>query len=226
MKDLGPALTTPARWALRKSFYLLSLWAAVVLLISGCGLNKEGMPPQAPGQQQEASDAKPRQSPVPLLQAPVIRVVDGDTIKVDLGGTQETVRLIGVDTPETVKPNHPIEPYGKEASSFTRTQLEGKTVFLEKDAQERDRYGRLLAYVWTAPPVEVSDQEIRVKMFNARLLADGYAQLLTVPPNVRYVEYFTSYQKEAREGKKGLWGLPPEQAGPSAGSNSAKKNAS
>lgn len=195
---------------MKKAFLLILI--VLVAALSGCVRIEPGpaAPPGPPAQGQQSSQVqpeKPQQSPLSLHQGTVVRVVDGDTIKVRLGDKQETVRLIGVDTPETVQPNHPVEPYGKEASAFTKSQLNGQTVFIEKDVQERDRYGRLLAYVWTAPPGEVSDKEIREKLFNAQLLLGGYAQILTVPPDVKYVDFFTAYQKEARNGKKGLWGL-------------------
>ncbi|WP_051276307.1 thermonuclease family protein [Desulfovirgula thermocuniculi] len=154
-----------------------------------------------------------------LISAKVIKVVDGDTINVNIDGKDETVRLIGVDTPETHHPSQPVEPYGPEAENFTRSQLDGKTVYLEKDVQERDKYGRLLAYVWVDKPTEISDQEIRAKMFNARLLLDGYAQLYTVSPNVKYVDYFRTYQTEAREANKGLWALGPVPNAPPASSS-------
>ncbi len=105
-----------------------------------------------------------------------------------------------MDTPETVHPTKEVEPYGKEASDFARVQLAGKEVGLEFDVQERDKYGRLLAYVWLGD-----------KLFNEMLVAEGYAQVATYPPNVKYADRFTAAQKTAREGGKGLWGMPPEQ---------------
>jgi len=129
------------------------------------------------------------------LAAQVVRVIDGDTFEVNLNGKTEKVRLIGVDTPETVHPIIGEEPYGKEASNFTKSQLEGKQVKLELDVQERDQYGRILAYVW-----------LNGKLFNEVLLREGYAQVATYPPNVKYVEKFTAAQKEAREAGRGLWG--------------------
>lgn len=129
------------------------------------------------------------------VQAKVIRVIDGDTIEVELNGKTEKVRLIGVDTPETVHPTIGEEKYGKEASNFTKSQLEGKQVTLEFDVQERDQYGRLLAYVW------LGDQ-----LFNEILVREGYAQVSTFPPNVKYVDRFTKAQEEAREAGRGLWG--------------------
>lgn len=134
------------------------------------------------------------------IAAAVVRVIDGDTIEVAIDGRQETVRLIGVDTPETVHPTIGVEPFGPEASAFTKRLLPpGTRVWLELDVQERDRYGRLLAYVYLPDG----------RMLNAELLRAGLAQLLTVPPNVRYVELFTRLQREARETGRGLWGEHP-----------------
>jgi len=145
---------------------------------------------------------------IKATEAKVVRCVDGDTIEVEMDGKTEKVRLIGIDTPETVHPSKPVEAYGKEASDYTKSKLEGKTVFLEMDVQERDKYGRVLAYVWLYQPYKIDEGEIRAKMFNAQLLLDGYAQISTYPPNVKYVDYFTECQKEARDGDKGLWGVP------------------
>lgn len=78
---------------------------------------------------------------------------------------------------------------------------------MEFDVQEKDRYGRLLAYVWLEKPSQITDEEIRTKMFNAILLLEGYAQVMTVQPNVKYVDYFLQYQREAMEAGRGLWGL-------------------
>lgn len=147
-------------------------------------------------------------SAIQTIEAKVIRVVDGDTIEVEMDGKTEKVRFIGVDTPETKHPSKPVEAYGKEASAYTESKLAGKTVFLELDVQERDKYGRVLAYVWLEDPTEISDAEVRAKMFNAHLLLNGYAQLLTIPPDVKYSnEYFVKYQTEARDNDKGLWAI-------------------
>lgn len=125
----------------------------------------------------------------------VTRVVDGDTIEVALNGATEKVRLIGVDTPESVHPDKTKNTeFGKVASNFTKERLEGKDVELEFDVQERDQYGRLLAYVWLGGT-----------MFNKTLLEEGYAQVATFPPNVKYVDEFVVIQRKAMEGKKGLW---------------------
>jgi len=126
----------------------------------------------------------------------VTRVVDGDTIHVDLGGTDETVRYIGIDTPESVKPGTPVQCFAKKASERNRQLLEGSDVKLVFDVDRRDRYGRLLAYVYRA------DDGTFV---NAALVRDGYARTLTVPPNVRYADRFAKLQTQAREHDRGLW---------------------
>jgi micrococcal nuclease len=133
----------------------------------------------------------------------VERVVDGDTIEVNpaVGGTQD-VRLLGVDTPETVDPNEPVEPYGPEASAFTTQQLEGERVTLIFDQEKRDQYGRALAYV------QISSQS---ETFNETLLRQGYAQLYVVPPNDRYEVTFSQAQDQARQAQRGIWSLPKDQ---------------
>lgn len=131
--------------------------------------------------------------------AVVSRVVDGDTVVLSDG---RRVRFIGVDSPESTTK---IEPYGKEASNFTKDRLMGKTVYLEKDVSETDKYGRLLRYVWLSVPKGINDGEIRSKMFNAILVLEGYAQSGTYPPDVKYQEYLTKYNAEARKAGKGLW---------------------
>lgn len=125
----------------------------------------------------------------------VSRVVDGDTIEVDFDGVKEKIRLIGIDTPESVHPDADRNvAEGKVASDYTKEKLEGKEVALEFDVQERDHYGRMLAYVW-----------IDGEMYNKHLLNVGYAQISTYPPNVKYVDDFIEIQRGAREGQIGLW---------------------
>ena len=153
-----------------------------------------------------------------VYKAKVERVVDGDTMIVsfvfDDGSKylKERVRFLGVDTPETVHPNKPVQYYGKEASDFTKASLTDKTVWLQTDVGVKDRYDRMLAYVWLKEPTakELDDEAaIRANMFNARLLLDGYAQLMTVQPNSRYANLFVHFQREARQENKGLWGKEP-----------------
>jgi micrococcal nuclease len=142
-----------------------------------------------------------------LVPAQVLRVVDGDTIKVRADGFEGAVRLIGVNTPETKHPSKGVEPYGPEAAAYTKKILDGRRVFLEFDAQRLDRYRRVLAYVWLSEPKDDSPQEVQKRMFNAHLLFDGYAQVMSIPPNVKYQDVFLALQREAREANRGLWGL-------------------
>lgn len=128
--------------------------------------------------------------------ARVTRVVDGDTIHVDLDGKDETVRYIGVDTPETKKPDTPVQPFGPEASEFNEKLVRGKTVCLEKDVSERDRFGRLLRYIWLRDG----------RLVNEELLREGLATISTFPPDVKYVESrYLPAQREAQEARRNLW---------------------
>jgi len=122
------------------------------------------------------------------------RVIDGDTILLDMNGEQERVRLIGVDTPETVHPTKPVKYFGKEASEFTKSMVEGKRVRLEYDWQRRDKYGRLLAYVYLEDGT----------FLNAEIIKQGYGFAYTRFP-FKYLEEFRQYEREARENGKGLW---------------------
>lgn len=140
-----------------------------------------------------------------FLEGKVQEVIDGDTIVVVLAdGREEKVRFIGVNTPEI---SGQVQPYGLEAKAYTEKRLDGRRIYLELDTAERDKYGRLLAYVWLERPRNTSVSEIRDKMFNAELLLEGYAQVMTVPPNVKYAEIFKQLENEARNARKGLWGL-------------------
>ena len=154
-----------------------------------------------------------------VYKAKVERVVDGDTMIVsfifDDGSKylKERVRFLGVNTPETVHPSKPVEYYGKEASNFTKSELTDKTLWLQTDVEVKDRYGRMLAYVWLKEPTkkDLDDEAaIREHMFNAKLLLEGYAQLMTIQPNSRYSNIFVHFQREARQENKGLWGKEPE----------------
>lgn len=146
----------------------------------------------------------PEKSSNTFQAAKVARVIDGDTIVLDSG---QKVRLILVDTPETKHPKKGVEFYGREASAYTKKALEGKTVYLQKDVSEVDRYGRLLRYVWTARPSSnnPSNAEVKDKCFNAALLLGGYAKLSTFPPDVKYVDLFRSLERQARNNNAGLW---------------------
>jgi len=126
----------------------------------------------------------------------VVRVVDGDTIHVRLDGRREKVRYIGVDTPESVKPGAPVECFAGRAGEFNRRLIAGERVRLVSDLEPRDRYGRLLAYVY----------RVRDGLFvNAELVRRGYAETLTVPPNVEHAAELRRLASAARRGGRGLW---------------------
>ena len=128
--------------------------------------------------------------------AVVERVLDGDTVVISGG---ERVRYIGVDTPEiyhSQRPNRPGQWYSREAKAFNERLVEGKPVRLEFDAERRDKYKRLLAYVYLEDGTFV----------NAELVRQGYARILTIPPNVKYADLFLKYEREARLAGRGLWG--------------------
>jgi micrococcal nuclease len=133
----------------------------------------------------------------PAADATVVRVVDGDTLVVDSEGEEDRVRLIGIDTPESVKPGTPVECFGKEASTHLAGLLpEGTPVRLERDVEARDRYERLLAYVYRAEDG---------LFINHEMVAEGYAQPVTYPPNVAHTDELVAAGRTAREQDLGLW---------------------
>ena len=134
-----------------------------------------------------------------MEKALVTEVVDGDTIKID---GDRTVRYIGVDTPETKHPKKPVECFGREASDANKALVEGKHVYLQRDVSETDRYQRLLRYVYLPNP-DASSEAIFV---NEYLVEQGYANLLTYPPDVKYDGVLLAAEKQAREENRGLWG--------------------
>lgn len=125
----------------------------------------------------------------------VTRVVDGDTIEVQLGGREEDVRYIGVDTPETVKPGAPVDCFGPQASSFNHRLVERRRVRLVFDSERRDVYGRLLAYVYLGD-----------RFVNAELVRRGLARTLNIPPNDRFAGRLKRLEIAAARRGKGLWG--------------------
>ena len=134
----------------------------------------------------------------------VEKVVDGDTIDVALAGRTERVRLLGIDTPESVKPDTPVQCFGHEASARMRALLPDRTpVRLVRDVEERDSFGRLLAYVYRQPDG---------LFVNLDLVRGGYAQVLTFPPNVAHAAELQRAGREARRSTRGLWGACPAAA--------------
>jgi micrococcal nuclease len=152
--------------------------------------------------------------PEGLDHAVVTRVLDGDTLEVELHGAARRVRLIGVDTPETRdndklgrdvrrsgRSRAALLELGHTATEFTKDLALRREIRLELDVERRDRYGRLLAYVWLPDG----------RLLNAELLRAGHATLMTVPPNVRHVAWFRRLQTEARAGRRGMWAATTRQ---------------
>jgi micrococcal nuclease len=139
------------------------------------------------------------------LTGDVVRAVDGDTLEVALdGGATETVRLIGVDTPETVKPDTPVQCFGPRASRFEHGTVEGRRVRLLTGVEPRDVYDRLLAYVWVEGPKRDRGPG-RERFLEVELLRRGLARTLTFHPNDRFADRFEKLEQEAAAAGKGLW---------------------
>lgn len=142
-----------------------------------------------------------------LTACPVVRVIDGDTIVIN-DGNNVTVRLIGIDTPETVHPSKPVQEYGKEASLFTKNLLKGEKVYLVVDLQQgkTDKYDRTLGYVYRFPDG---------LFVNAEIIRQGYGHAYTKYP-FKYMEQFRQLERFAREAEKGLWAETKKEEAPAA----------
>ncbi len=128
--------------------------------------------------------------------ATVLKVIDGDTIVLKLQSQTETVRLLGIDTPETVHPNKPVECFGPEASAFIKATLKrGTTVKLVRDVEPRDRFQRLLVYLYLADGT----------LFNQLLIERGFARTLNIEPNTAFATQFAHHESNARNRRVGLW---------------------
>jgi len=134
-------------------------------------------------------------APSEKLKVKVIRVIDGDTIEIE---GKIKVRYIGINTPELHDPKKPIECFGQAASDENKRLVEGKEVYIQKDISETDKFKRLLRYVWVGD-IFVNDYLVR----------QGFAQVSTFPPDVKYQQQFLEAQTEARENKRGLWNKCP-----------------
>ena len=127
----------------------------------------------------------------------VAKVVDGDTIDLENG---QTVRFLGMDTPETVDPRRPVGCFGKEASNKSKDLLSGKVVILQKDVSETDKYGRILRYIYL--PLDNG----QILFVNDYLVREGFAKVLTYPPDVKFDNQLREAERQAKISKKGLWG--------------------
>lgn len=193
-------------------------------LVAGCGADTISSPTAAaeptPGAQTTAGSTAGRSSPRPsptvdyrkaprgpqrptgrTTTARVTRIVDGDTIHVDIGGKDYALRYIGMDAPESVKPGTPVEPFAREATKRNTELVGGRTVVLERDVSEADRYGRLLRDVW----LKAGSTYVLVDF---ELVLRGYARVTTFPPDVKYVDDLLAAERWARDHSVGLWGLP------------------
>lgn len=141
--------------------------------------------------------------------AVVVRVVDGDTVVLRLGGLEETARLLGVDTPETVKPGAPVDCFGPEASARTKALLpHGTRVRIRRDTELRDRFDRMLVYLW-----RLADD----LFVNRDLVAGGWARPLSIEPNHAYRSVLAAAAADARAAGRGLWGGCPAGGAPDRG---------
>src|SRR3954469_9985625 len=151
--------------------------------------------------------------PVPegqTLQATVVDVTDGDTIRVDIEGTEYRLRYIGIDAPETVAPDRPVEPGGPEASARNKELVSGKTVYLEKDVSETDRFGRLLRYVWIST-------DAGWVMVNRQLVLEGLAYAHGYSPDLKHQNILHSAQEQAQAAGRGLWAADFASSRPTTG---------
>lgn len=186
----------------------------IALLLTACGTSPATVvdDTQGPASGQTASSGQSASSGlVPKGQIVsglvVDRVVDGDTVKLELDGDYVSVRLIGMNTPETVKPDSPVECFGPESSDFAKQALTGARVTLEFDESQgmTDQYDRALAYVWRELP------DGSLSLFNLESIAGGYAferQYGSTP--YAWKDEFVQAQREARDADTGLWGACPD----------------
>lgn len=145
---------------------------------------------------QPNTETKTEQQQEQRINAKVTKVVDGDTIEVEIDGKRERVRLLLVDTPETVHPNKPAQPFGKEASDFTKSLLEGKEVELEKDKEEKDKYRRLLFYAY-----------VDGKSVQEQLIEKGLARVAVYQEGLKKEATYKKIEEEARNKKIGIWSI-------------------
>lgn len=197
-------LTTRRYRASRGVGWLLAL--AIVVTAGACGTSSVSTSRPSQAARTATAGAALSTSVTParssnLVDATFVRVVDGDTIIVRLGSSDERVRLIGINTPELNKPDGPVECFATEASEQTEALLDAThdQIQLERDVSETDQYGRLLRYVWLVTPHGK-------QLLNEELVAGGYARSITYRPDVKYQPALNRDQTDARRQRRGLWG--------------------
>lgn len=185
-----------------KLFIIFLATLGSVLVLYGLKLKDPLYPPLTPSPQIIVQPPESTGSAIQGIdgeRAFVTKVVDGDTIEVNINGKIFKVRYIGIDTPETKDPRRPVECFGKEASNENKKLVEGKEVILQKDVSNTDKYNRLLRYVYLLL------ENGSLLFVNDYLIREGFATALTYPPDVKFTEQFLQAQQEAKMNKKGLW---------------------
>lgn len=195
----------------RKQVSLWLMGAILTVSIVGCGAEEQRTTAEAEsipvGLENDSAESSVEVRDG-LQAAEVADIVDGDTLKVFLGGEKYTVRMIGVDTPESVHPDKSKNTvFGEEASSYAKGKIaKGQTVYLQKDVSDTDKYGRILRYVWLESPENPEDElEIREKMYNAIVIGDGYANAYYYSPDITLFPLFSQIEFEAATAESGLW---------------------
>lgn len=183
-----------------KSYLGFLLFSLSILVLSIYSFNNVSLPkfPQPKETIVIKTDALVQIEPDKMQPALVKKVIDGDTVELNDG---RKVRYVGIDTPETKHPTKGVECFGKEASKQNRMLVEGKIVYLAKDVSEKDRYNRLLRYVYLPTPNATGE----ALFVNRYLVEEGYAHTLTYPPDVKFDQLFRKAEQTARENSKGLW---------------------
>jgi micrococcal nuclease len=204
---MAPGADTGVMNRALRSTAVLVIALTFALIVGGCGTDRAtpgSTGASGPGPAIPATPASipgtPARPTGSTQDATLVRVVDGDTIRVMVGGVEERVRYIGIDTPElnTSSAATP-DPYAEAATHANARLLAGGRIVLEKDVSERDQYGRLLRYIWI-------ERDGTWTFVNLALVAEGYAQVSTYPPDVRHVDVLLAAQRQARDAGLGLWG--------------------
>lgn len=176
----------------------ISFWLGVVLAVIAfvrCTGSPGGLKSSVPD--------PPPEVPAGAQEGKVRRIVDGDTLIVaiespgPLPAGEHRIRILEIDSPETVKPNYPVECGGARATDFARAELpEGSTVYLVADRQDKDEFGRYLRYVW----------DFEGEFYNEKAVAEGHARAVLFRPNDRYIDRMRTAEEVAKDAKKGVWG--------------------